>query len=408
MDDNKAKLIKDFFARGVADVIPSKGDLKKVLESDKKLKIYIGADPTAPKLHLGHSTNILLLRILQKLGHKIIILIGDFTGMIGDPTDKSAIRVPLTSEQVQENARTYQDQLSKIIDFGGDNPAEIKFNSEWLSNLSSVEIIKLMANVTVQQMIERDMFQKRLAENKPIGLHEFIYPLLQGYDSVVMDVDAEMGGTDQTFNMMMGRHLMKTKSGKEKFVITTELLVNPKTGVKLMSKSEGGYIGLNDEPEDMYGKVMALSDEVIEPCYRMCTALDLGGIDFGSHPMELKKNLAWEIVRIYHSEEEANQARDHFQRTVVEKTASEVAPMVVVEGGVLGTIQDLNGKPGLANILVENGLVGSRSEFKRLVEEGGLYLDNVRISKDQEKLDLHDGQNLIRVGKWKQLILVRQ
>ena len=397
--DEKRQLIDNFFSRGVAEVIPSKEDLKKRLLSDKKITIYIGADPTAPKLHLGHSTNILLLRILQKLGHKIIILIGDFTGMIGDPTDKSATRVPLTREQVLENAKTYRQQLEKLIDFEGENPAEIKFNSAWLSKLNAEDIIRLMANFTVQQMIERDMFQKRLSENKPIGLHEFIYPLMQGYDSVAMKVDAEMGGTDQTFNMMMGRHLEKVMLGKDKFVISTELLVNPKTGKKLMSKSEGGYVGLNDEPNEMYGKIMALADETVEPCFRMCTTLDLNKIDFKSHPMGLKKQLAWEITRMYHSEKEANGAAKYFEEAVVDKTAPEDSVMVK-----LTTTKLLMDE--LIGFAMENNFVESKSEFRRLLDQGGIYLNEARVEKDTSGLTLNQGENVIRLGKRKYLKLM--
>lgn len=397
--DEKKQLIDNFFSRGVAEVIPSKEDFKKRLLSDKRITIYIGADPTAPKLHLGHSTNILLLRILQKLGNKIIILIGDFTGMIGDPTDKSATRVPLSREQVLENATTYKQQLEKLIDFEGENPAEIKFNSAWLSKLNAEDIIRLMANFTVQQMIERDMFQKRLAENKPIGLHEFIYPLMQGYDSVAMEVDAEMGGTDQTFNMMMGRHLEKVMLGKDKFVISTELLVNPKTGKKLMSKSEGGYVGLNDEPNEMYGKIMALADETVEPCFRMCTTLDLNKIDFGSHPMELKKQLAWEITRMYHSEKEADAAAKHFEVSVVDKTAPDDSVEVKLTNPKLMMDE-------LIGFAMENNLVESKSEFRRLLDQGGIYLNETRVEKDTKEFSLNQGENVVRLGKRKYLKLI--
>jgi tyrosyl-tRNA synthetase len=396
--DEKRQLIDNFFSRGVAEVIPSKEDLKKRLLSDKKITIYIGADPTAPKLHLGHSTNILLLRILQKLGHKIIILIGDFTGMIGDPTDKSATRVPLTREQVLENAKTYRQQLEKLIDFEGENPAEIKFNSAWLSKLNAEDIIRLMANFTVQQMIERDMFQKRLSENKPIGLHEFIYPLMQGYDSVAMKVDAEMGGTDQTFNMMMGRHLEKSILGKDKFVISTELLVNPKTGKKLMSKSEGGYVGLNDEPNEMYGKIMALADETVEPCFRMCTTLDLNKIDFGSHPMELKKQLAWEITKMYHSENDANRAGKYFEDTVQKKSVGDGIKEVRINKNVI-TIGEL------VSLLVEHGLVASKSEGRRLIEQGGVYIENLKVSLADVQIKIGN-EKVLRAGKRKYLKLV--
>lgn len=358
--------IDEILSRGVVDILPSKEEFKKLLSSGKKIKIYIGADPTATQLHLGHSTNFLILKKLQDLGHKVIILIGDFTGMIGDPTGKASARKPLTRREVKENAASYKEQVSKILDFSSPNAAEIKFNSEWLDKLSAEDLIKLMANFTVQQMEERDMFQERLKESKSIFLPEFTYPLLQGYDSVAMDVDAEMGGTDQTFNMLVGRELMKKLKGKEKFVITTELLINPKTGKKLMSKSEGTYVGLDDPPSDMFAKVMALPDEVIEPCFRLCTNLDLAKIDFSASPMKLKKQLAWEIVKMYHSKDEANKAKEGFEKTF-QKREPEYK-------------EEVHGLATLAETISQIDSVGSISQAKRLISQGAVDVSGATVS----------------------------
>lgn len=379
--------IKSVIDRYVENVIPSKKNFEEALNSTKKMTIYIGADPTAPKLHLGHSTNFLVLKALQDMGHKIIFLIGDFTGLIGDPTDKNATRKPLTKADVKENAKTYKDQLSKILDFEGENPAEIKFNSEWLGALTPEEMIKLAAMFTVQQMIERDMFQVRLKENKPISLHEFLYPLFQGYDSVAMNVDAEMGGNDQTFNMMVGRQLLRQMKGKEKYVITTKLLINPKTGKKLMSKSEGNYVGLNDSPEEMYGKIMALPDEVIKTCFELCTTLDLSNINFSDNPMNLKKHLAREIVKMYHSEKDGKKAEESFSKTFSEKMP-EFDIKVSAGESLAQTISPFTNKQSV-------------SDAKRQIKQGGVDVNGQVVNDSSYKVAAGDK---IQVGKKTYLI----
>src|SRR4030042_2490670 len=284
--------------RWVDKIYPSEKEFLKALET-RKLTIYHGVDPTAPDLHLGHSTNYLLLRKFQDLGHKIIILIGDFTAQIGDPTGRISGRKTLTKKQVLKNAETYKAQISKILDFKSKtNPAQLKFNSQWYEKIKFTDLMKLMANFTHGQMIKRNMFQQRLKNGQEINFIEFIYPMLQGYDSVAMNIDAEVGGTDQTFNMMAGRDLLKTYENKEKFVITTKLLENPKTGKKLMSKSEGGYVALNDPPNEMFGKIMALPDEATMPCFELCTEIPLIGFAGIKNPQQLKIRLAKEIVII--------------------------------------------------------------------------------------------------------------
>jgi tyrosyl-tRNA synthetase len=258
------KIIEELLTRSVVNILPTKELFKDLLLGGKRLRIYSGADATGSKLHLGHSTNFMILEKFRQLGHEVIILFGDFTAKIGDPSGKDTTRKPLTDSDVKKNLKTWEKQISKIIKIGHfDNGAKIVRNSDWLSKMSFVDVVKLASNFTVQQMIERDMFQKRIEDKKPIYLHEFFYPLMQGHDSVVLDVDVEIGGNDQTFNMLTGRTLQKIARNKEKFVIPTTLLINPKTGKKLMNKSEGSAVWLDDEPKEMFGKIMSLADEAI-------------------------------------------------------------------------------------------------------------------------------------------------
>lgn len=388
--------INELLTRGVANIYPSKEKLGRMLRSGKKLTIYIGADATGPQLHLGHSTNFLILRKFQDLGHKIIILIGDFTGMIGDPTDKLATRRQLTREEAIENSKTYKEQVAKILKFEGDNPAEIKFNSEWLTKLTIKDVVELASNLTVQQMIERDMFQKRLEENKPIWLHEFLYPLMQGFDSVHMGVDIEMGGTDQTFNMLVGRTLMRALKDREKFVITTELLINPKTEKKMMNKSEGSYIGLNDPPNVMYAKVMSLPDEAIEPVFRLCTNADLNTINFSDNPLKLKKQLALEITSMYHLHEATQKAREEFERVFQGRELPTEIPTFSWKSNEEFEVTDL---------LVKTGLTASKTEAKRLVEQGAVEYNKLKIQNAKLKIKPGNG-DIIKVGKLKYLKLI--
>src|SRR3990167_3838404 len=260
----------------------------------KKITLYQGFDPPSPSLHIGHLIGIRKLAQFQALGHKVIFLIGDFTGMIGDPSDKSAARKKLSKKEVLENAKGWKKQIEKILRFDGPNAAEVRYNSECLSKLSSQEVIELASNFTVQQMEERDFFQDRLKEDKPIYLHEFLYPLLQGYDSVSMGVDLEVGGNDQLFNMLSGRTLMKALKGKEKYVLTMKLLTD--TTGKKMGKTEGNAINLTDEPDDMYGKVMSFPDPFIEQGLELLTDLEVSELA-NRKTLDAKKALAFEIVQ---------------------------------------------------------------------------------------------------------------
>ena len=307
-----ARVIEEVLTRGVKAIYPSRKAVEEALKTGKRLKIYNGIDPSNPNIHLGNAIPLRKMRQLQRLGHKVILLIGDFTGRIGDPSDKGAMRLQLSHQQVLENAKAYKEQAAKILDFKSKiNPCEIKFNSEWLDKLSNKDVIKLSVYFTIQQLIERDLFQKRLKEKKPIGLHEFLYPLYQGYDSVAMDIDMEIGGDDQTFNMLIGRDLMKIYKNKEKFILTVPILEG--FDGRKMSKSWGNVINITDSADDMFGKVMSLPDDLIIKYFTLCTSVSLKEInkmeeDLRSdkvNPKGVKAKLGREIVGIYHGIEAA-------------------------------------------------------------------------------------------------------
>ena len=390
-----ASKIDEILSRSVSAIYPSTDEFRKALLSGKRLRIYLGADATGSQLHIGHATNLIILERLRKLGHEIIVLFGDFTAMIGDPTDKSATRVQLTEEQVKKNIKSWETQVGKVIDFKDKtNPARFVKNSTWLSKLNFKDLIKLASNFTVQQMIERDMFEKRLNENKPIYLHEFFYPLMQGYDSVALDVDVEVGGNDQTFNMLAGRTLQKIYNNKNKFVIVTTLLVNPKTNKKLMNKSEGGYIALDDSSDNMFGKVMALPDESSIQVFIDCTYVPMQEIskirqslDGGENPRNIKFRLAKEIVAVYHGKDMAEKAADHFESVFKEGAIPEDAIKTSVVKG-----------EKLVDILVREKIVSSKGDFRRLVEGKAIsYVGKDDTISDYDYKIEHHGT--IRVGK---------
>ncbi|MBD3251643.1 tyrosine--tRNA ligase [Candidatus Uhrbacteria bacterium] len=370
-----SRIVKLFLERGVENVYPDLKPVEKVLLSGKKLKVYLGVDPTGPTLHIGHAIPLRKLAELQKLGHEIIFLIGDFTAMIGDPTDKSATRVRLTREQVLENCKHYKKQASRFVSFRGDNPAKFLFNSKWLGKMRFHDVVELASHFTVQQMSERDMFETRLKEGKPVYLHEFLYPLMQGYDTVAMDVDMEIGGNDQTFNMLAGRTLLKEIKGKEKFVLTTTLLADP-TGKK-MGKTEGNMITLDDSGEEMYGKVMSWTDGMIIPGFRLCTDVDVGEIERmedlmkkGGNPVEYKHQLAYEVVKTFRSQKEAEAAKEHFRTVHQSHELPEDLPQLKWKKG--RTIVDA---------LVDSKLVSSKSDARRQIEQGGVKIDGKVVTQ---------------------------
>mgnify|MGYP001564130068 CR=1 FL=1 len=310
--------IDEVLTRGVQQVFPDKKGLANLM-AKKKIKLYQGFDPSMPSLHLGNFVGLMKLRQFQKLGHEVIFLVGDFTGMIGDPTDKLATRKKLTREQVLENAKAWKKQASMVLDFEGPNPAKMMFNSEWSDKISFKDLIEITSNFTVQQMIERDMFQERLKKNEPIYLHEFLYPVAQAQDCVAMDVDLEIGGSDQVFNMLAGRTLMKATKSKEKYVLATKLLVD-KEGEKV-GKTTGNALFLDSTPKDFFAGIMSFPDEVIYLGFELLTEVSLEGIEESvkKHPMEMKKQLAYEVVKILWGEKDAKEAQNSFEETFQER-----------------------------------------------------------------------------------------
>lgn len=358
--------IDELVSRGVERVYPSPEFLREKLVRGERLTVYLGIDPTGPTLHVGHMIPLLKLRAFQRLGHRIILLIGDFTATIGDPSDKATARVPLTTEQVLANATLYKEQAGHFIDFDGENPAELRYNSEWLAKLSFSEILTLASKMTFAQMVKRDMFQKRIAEEKDLYLHEFLYPLMQGYDSVAMDVDGEVGGNDQTFNMLAGRDLMKKITGKEKFVITTKLLTDSE-GAK-MGKTSGNMLAFTDTPEEMFGKVMSWSDGMIIPGFELCTEASAEEIESiaralaeGENPIEKKMALAGKITAMYYGEEGAMRGRDHFHSVVQNKELPDDIQEVSVFRG-----------EKMMDVVVSAGVVDSKTDYRRLIDEGAV------------------------------------
>jgi len=357
------KKVEELLTRGVDKIYPSKEALEQVLSSGKKLKLYQGFDPTGDKLHIGHMVGLRKHRQWQDLGHEVIFLVGDGTGEAGDPTGKKKTREKFfTSEELRANAKDYLEQAKKVVRFDGLNPIKILYNGDWLNKLTKTDILNIAQNFSVQQLIERDMFQERLKAGESINLREFLYPLLQGYDSVAMDVDLELGGSDQTFNMLAGRMLMKAMKNKEKFVMTTPLLSDSK-GVKI-GKSEGNVIGLTDAPNDLFGKIMSLGDDAIVPLFTLLTDVPLPEIekfDLKKDAMMLKKRVASLIITQLYNGEEARKAQESFEETFS-------------RGGIpkdIETVQVSKDTP-LVGILIKQGLVSSKTEFNRLDKEGAI------------------------------------
>ncbi|OGI31903.1 MAG: tyrosine--tRNA ligase [Candidatus Moranbacteria bacterium RIFOXYA12_FULL_35_19] len=391
------KLIDELLERSVEEVLPSKGGLKKLLMSGKKIRIYIGTDPTGTSLHLGHATNYIILEKFRKLGHEVIFLIGDFTARIGDPTDKISVRKQLTRSDVKKNIKTWLKQVKPVISFNDkENPVKIMFNHDWLSKLTFEDVIKLASNFTVQQMLERDMFEKRMKEEKPIYLHEFFYPLMQGYDSVVMDVDIEMCGNDQKFNALIGRTLLRKLKDKEKFVFITTLLENPVTKEKMMSKSLGTGVFLDENDIDMFGRIMAQPDENIPQLFTDCTYISLDKIkkikkdleNSKINPRDAKIELAYEITKIYHGEKKANEAKEYFEKVISRKeTPEEVKEEKIDEG------------ERLIDFIVKIKLAQSNADAKRKIEQGGVSLDGEIIKDIQTKISKAMDGKILKVGK---------
>ena len=373
--------ISEVLTRGVEQVLPGKEALADLMLKGK-IKLYQGFDPSAPSLHLGNFVGLMKLRQFQKLGHEVIFLVGDFTGMIGDPTDKLATRKNLTRKQVLENAKAWKAQASKVLDFEGTNAVKMVFNSEWSDKISFKELIEIASNFTVQQLIERDMFQERLKSNTPIYLHEFLYPVAQGYDSVVMNVDLEIGGNDQLFNMMAGRTLMKAMKGTEKYVLTTKLLVD-KEGNKV-GKTTGNALFLDSKPKEFYAGIMAFPDEIIYLGFELLTENPLDALEkkIKANPMAEKKRLAYEVVKFLWGEEEAIISKENFEKTF--------------QDGKPEFSQEAEAKETLAETIAQFTKLGSVSDAKRLVAQGGVDVNGKEATDANMKLKPGDE---IKVGK---------
>lgn len=371
--------------------------LKKSYEKKKPLKIKFGADPSRPDIHIGHTVVINKLKILQDLGHHIQFLIGDFTALIGDPTGRNSTRPILTREEIEENAKTYATQVFKILD---SEKTEIVYNSTWLLKLTPIDFIKLTAKYTVARMLERDDFTNRYKSNVPISLHEFMYPLCQGYDSVALQSDLELGGTDQKFNLLVGRDL-QASYGLEQQCILTMPILEGLDGVNKMSKSLDNYISVNESPRDMFGKTMRVSDDLMFRYYELLTDMTPADVqklksDVSSgqkHPREVKVNLAKFLVARYHSNEAAQNAEDEFNRIFVEKGMPDDIPEVIISS---------HNQIGLPQLMTQAGLTTSNSEATRLIVGGGVQIDQQKISDAKLKLDLVSGQEfIIKAGKKK-------
>lgn len=388
--------IEELLTRGVDTIYPSRESLEKVLRSGKKLKLYQGFDPTGPQLHIGHSVALRKLRQFQDLGHHVIFLIGDFTAMVGDPSGKYSERKVLTKEEVLTNAKTYKEQASRILNFEGDNPVEIKYNSQWLEKMSAIEFFRLAHYLTYSQIIERDMFQERMKKGQDLFMNEFLYPFMQGYDSVAMDVDLEIGGADQMFNMLMGRKLMHKILKKDKFVITVPLLTDAK-GVKI-GKTEGNIIGISDSPSEFFGKIMALGDDAIIPCSTLLTDIPMKQIEdmkrkmeAGENPMMFKKQLAFALTKQFNNEEAANKAQNEFE------TRFQKGKLVDADLPTKKETDFMN-VSSILDTLVLSGITESNSAARRLIEQKAVKINDILVgsSKDNPKLKQGD---IIRAGR---------
>ncbi|HDR1123306.1 TPA: tyrosine--tRNA ligase [Pasteurella multocida] len=376
--------------RGVDEIL-SEADLIEKLKENRPLRVKLGADPTAPDIHLGHTVVLNKLRQFQQFGHEVIFLIGDFTGMVGDPSGKNTTRPPLSRDDVLRNAETYKQQIYKILD---PQKTRIVFNSSWLGELGTEGMIRLTSNYTVARMLERDDFKKRFSNNQPIAIHEFIYPLLQGYDSVALDADIELGGTDQKFNLLVGRELQKSAGQKPQVAITLPLLVGL-DGEKKMSKSLGNYIGVAESPTEMFGKVMSISDELMWDWYDLLSFRPLTEIaqlkqevENGRNPRDIKVLLAKEIIARFHSEADAEAAEQEFINRFQKGAMPEEMPELTFEGEM-----------GLANLLKEARLVASTSEANRMVQQGGVKIDGEKV--EDAKLVIKASTAVYQVGKRK-------
>lgn len=384
--DLKDKKIEEVLTRGVENIYPSRQALETALRSGEKLRIYFGIDPTG-KLHLGHGAVLGKLRQFQDLGNKIIVLIGDFTATIGDPTGKYTTRKMLTPKQVLAYAKNYKKQIGKILDF---NKSNIRFlhNEEWTNKLKPIDILAIASKFTVARLLERDMFQKRIKAGSDINVHEFLYPIFQAYDAVTMDIDMQIGGSDQTFNMLAGRRLMKKMKNKGTFVLTTKLLVDP-TGKK-MGKTEGNMVNLDENPKEMYGKIMSWPDTLITLGFELCTRVSMDEVKKITNPRDAKAKLAKSIIRQYHGEKAAEAAEQEFNKIFKEKELPTEIPRVKIKGAKLNIL----------DLLIGAKLTSSKAEARRLILQKGVKIDG-KVQDDWRAMIETKKGLIVQIGRRK-------
>ncbi len=394
MEDIKKQI--EILKRGVVEIIPENGlveKLNKAKSENRPLIIKLGADPSAPDIHLGHTVVLRKLRQFQQLGHQVVFLVGDFTAMIGDPSGQSKTRRALTPEEVKKNAETYKEQIFKILD---ENKTIIRFNSEWCSPMNFADVIKLTSKYTVARMLERDDFSKRYHEGRPISITEFLYSLIQGYDSVILKADVELGGTDQKFNLLVGRELQK-EYGQDPQVCICMPIIEGLDGVKKMSKSLGNYIGINDSPKDMFGKTMSIGDELMFKYFELLTDIPEDtikkykeDIKHGANPRDIKVSLGMEIVKTYYAQDVAEKALEEFNNIFQKK---EIPDDIITFNIGASNI-------GIADLIVHCNFAPSKSEAKRLIKGGGVYLDNETVTNENLVVNI-DKELILKVGKRK-------
>ena len=384
--------------KGTVDLIREedlKAKLARSAKTGKPLRVKLGLDPTAPDIHIGHTVVIRKLRAFQDLGHTVIFLIGDFTGMIGDPSGKNVTRPPLSREEINANAETYKAQMFRLLD---PEKTEIRFNGEWMDKFTAADFVKLTAKTTVRQILERDDFTKRMAEEKPISLHELLYPLVQGYDSVALEADVELGGTDQKFNLLMGRNLQREFDQEPQVIITTPLLEGL-DGVNKMSKSLDNYIGIEEPPDQMFGKVMSISDDLMWRYYELLTDTGIDDVNVlkfkcesgAENPRDLKVALAKSIITDFHSAEAAEKAEEEFNRRFVKKEIPDEIEERTVPAG----------SHNLAQLITDVGLAASKKEARRLIDQGGVKVNGEKASSATAELNIAGDGVLLQVGKLK-------
>ena len=388
----------ELIARGTFDIVP-KNELKSKLEKSARegrpLQVKLGLDPTAPDIHLGFAVVLRKLRLFQDLGHVVVIIIGDYTALIGDPSGRSTTRPMLSTEEIEANGKTYVEQLAKVLDR---DKTIVRFNSEWLGKLSFAELVGLASKMTVAQVMQREDFKNRFESGQPIGLHELLYPLAQAYDSVAIGADIEMGGQDQMFNNLAGRALQKEMGQEAQAVVLMPLLVGL-DGIKKMSKSLGNYVGISEAPSEMFGKLMSIGDELMPTYYEFCTDVPLDEVgvltDMGqTHPRTAKKRLAREIITLYHGADAAQTADDEFERVHKQHEDPEDMPEVAVPNGIC----DASGNARITALLVAAGLAPSSGEAKRLIAQGGVSIDGAKVTDPAGSIQIRSGQ-VVKVGR---------